>query len=103
MPVAAAIRGGRVLVDSGSRIARRGKSGKSTTSSLILRSGCLTTAAIDTSEPVPAVVGMHASGAISSGRPIPSSGARHQEEALLVSRASAVGEDRVGNLGGVHD
>jgi hypothetical protein len=53
------------------------------------------TAAIDTSEPVPAVVGMHASGAVAV--------ARHQEEALLLARGAAVREDRVGDLRGVHD
>ena len=73
MPVAAAIGAGSVRVLSGSRIARRGNSGKSAISSLTLRSGSLITAAIDTSLPVPAVVGMQASGAMSSGLPMPSS------------------------------
>ncbi len=73
MPVAAAIAAGSVRVLSGSRMARRGNSGKSAISSLTLRSGSLMTAAIDTSLPVPAVVGMQASGAISSGLPMPSS------------------------------
>src|SRR5919106_1675454 len=73
IPVAAATGAGSVRVVSGSRIARRGKSGKSAISSLTFSSGSFTTAAIDTSLPVPAVVGMHASGAISSGRPRPSS------------------------------
>ena len=73
IPVAAAIFGGSVLVVSGSRIASRGKSGKSAISILIFSSGSLMTAAIETSLPVPAVVGMQASGAMSSGRPMPSS------------------------------
>ena len=73
MPVAAAIAGGSVRVVSGSRIASRGNSGKSAISSFTFSSGSLITAAIDTSLPVPAVVGMQASGAISSGRPCPSS------------------------------
>ena len=71
--MAAAIGAGSVRVDSGSRIASRGKSGKSAISSLTFSSWSLITAAIDTSEPVPAVVGMHASGAIGSGAPMPSS------------------------------
>ncbi len=61
----------RVL--SGSRIASRGKSGKSAISSFTFSSVSLITAAIDTSLPVPAVVGMQASGTTSSGRPMPSS------------------------------
>ncbi len=72
MPVAAAIAGGSVRVASGSRIASRGNSGKSAISSLTFSSWSLITAAIDTSLPVPAVVGMQASGAISSGLPMPS-------------------------------
>jgi hypothetical protein len=40
---------------------------------LTFSSWSFTTAAIDTSLPVPAVVGMQASGAMSSGRPMPSS------------------------------
>jgi hypothetical protein len=72
MPVAAAICGGSVRVVSGSRIARRGNSGKSAISIFTFSSGILMTAAIETSEPVPAVVGMQASGAMSCGRPIPS-------------------------------
>ena len=59
-------------VVSGSRIASRGNSGKSAISSLTLCSWSLITAAIDTSLPVPAVVGTQASGAMSSGRPMPS-------------------------------
>ena len=73
MPVDAAIADGSVRVDSGSRIASRGNSGKSAISSLTLFSWSLTMAPIDTSDPVPAVVGMQASGAIGSGAPIPSS------------------------------
>jgi hypothetical protein len=44
----------------------------SASSSLTLASWSFTTAAIETSDPVPAVVGMQASGASSSGAPIPS-------------------------------
>ena len=73
MPVEAAISGGSVRVASGSSIATRGKSGTSASSSFTFASSSLMTAAIDTSDPVPAVVGMHASGAIGSGGPIPSS------------------------------
>ncbi len=72
MPVAAAIFGGSVAVASGSRIARRGKSGKSPTRTLIFCSGSRITAPNETSEPVPAVVGMQASGATGSGAPMPS-------------------------------
>ena len=72
IPVAAATCAGRVRVVSGSRMASRGKSGKSAISSLTLCSWSLMTAAMETSLPVPAVVGMQASGAISSGRPRPS-------------------------------
>ena len=53
-------------------MASRGKSGKSAISSLTFSSWSLITAAIETSLPVPAVVGMQASGATSSGRPMPS-------------------------------
>jgi hypothetical protein len=60
-------------VVSGSRIASRGNSGKSAISIFTFSSGTLITAAIETSLPVPAVVGMQASGAMSSGRPMPSS------------------------------
>ena len=87
MPVAAATLGGSVRVVSGSRIASRGKSGKSAISSLTFWSGSLITAAIDTSLPVPAVVGMHASGAMSSGRPMPSS-SRGMRKKPSCSRAS---------------
>ncbi len=73
MPVAAAIGAGSEAVVSGSRIASRGNNGKSAISSLTCSSTSLITAAIDTSEPVPAVVGMQASGAMSRGRPMPSS------------------------------
>ena len=73
MPVEAAIAAGSVRVDSGSRIASRGKSGKSAISSFTLRSWSFTTAPIELSEPVPAVVGMQASGASGSGAPMPSS------------------------------
>ena len=74
-------------VDSGSRIASRGKSGKSAISSLTFSSGSLMTAAIDTSEPVPAVVGMQASGAIVERAAHAVVLARHQEEALLLAGA----------------
>ena len=87
MPVAAATLGGSVRVVSGSRIASRGKSGKSAISSLTFWSGSLITAAIDTSLPVPAVVGMQASGAMSSGRPMPSS-SRGMRKKPSCSRAS---------------
>ena len=73
IPVAAATAAGSVRVVSGSRIASRGKSGKSAISSFMRSSGSLMTAAIDTSLPVPAVVGMQASGAMSCGRPMSSS------------------------------
>ena len=63
IPVAAAIAGGSVFVDSGSRIASRGYIGKSATWNLMCSSRSLITAANDTSEPVPAVVGRQASGA----------------------------------------
>ena len=72
MPVAAAIGAGRVAVDSGSRIARSGASGKSRMTNLMPRSGSLITATGLASEPVPAVVGITASGASGSGLPIPS-------------------------------
>jgi hypothetical protein len=73
MPVAAATFGGSVRVVSGSRIASRGNSGKSAISILTFSSGTLITAAMEISLPVPDVVGMHASGAMSCGRPMPSS------------------------------
>ena len=72
IPVAAAIGAGSVAVDSGSRIASRGASGKSRTKILISLPGSLTTATGLTSEPVPAVVGIAASGASGNGGPIPS-------------------------------
>ena len=72
MPVAAAIGAGRVAVDSGSRIARSGASGKSRITNLMPRSESLITATGLASEPVPAVVGMTPSGASGSGLPIPS-------------------------------
>ena len=87
MPVAAATDGGSVRVVSGSRIARRGKSGKSAISIFTFSSGTLITAAIDTSLPVPAVVGMQASGASSWGFPMPSS-ARGIRKKPSCSRAS---------------
>ena len=73
IPVDAAMCGGSVRVLSGSRIASRGNSGKSASSSFTFASWSFTTAAIDTSEPVPAVVGMQASGGSGSGWPRPSS------------------------------
>ncbi len=91
IPVAAASAGGSVRVVSGSRIASRGNSGKSAISSLTLCSWSLITAAIDTSLPVPAVVGMHASGAMSQRPAHAVVLARHEEEALLVARRSRRG------------
>ena len=72
MPVAAAMAGGRVAVDAGSRIASRGNIGKSATWYLMCSSASLITAAKEISEPVPQVVGMQANGASSCGRPMPS-------------------------------
>src|SRR4051812_45042206 len=126
MPVAAATLGGSVRVLSGSRMARRGNSGKSAISSFTLRSGSLITAAIETSLPVPAVSGLplglgvfdpRGLGALAAGaggggeagerRYVEGPAhavalARHKEEPPLLGRAPAVGEDRVGALGRVH-
>ena len=73
IPVAAARWGGSVRVDSGSSTARRGYMGRSATWNLMCSSRSLITAAKETSDPVPAVVGRQASGASSRGRPRPSS------------------------------
>src|SRR3954464_175748 len=122
IPVDAAIRGGSVRVLSGSRIARRGNSGKSASSSFTFASWSFTTAAIDTSEPVPAVVGMQARGGSGSGPPGPASPrgagagggggrgarppdpvrrARERVDPLVVVAAAAVGENDCRHLCGV--